>query len=158
MKIPVTLTINGCQAMFEVEPDERLVETLRERAFLTGTKQGCGIGECGACSVLLDGRLVPSCLVLTASADGCSVVTVEGLSRDGRLGELQQAFVEEGAVQCGYCTPGMLMAATALLEKLKRPTLQQVRQGLAGNLCRCTGYKKIAAAVRKVSRRRAARG
>ena len=158
MKIPVTLTINGSQAMFEVEPDERLVETLREKAFLTGTKQGCGIGECGACSVLLDGRLVPSCLVLTASADGCSVVTVEGLARQEQLSELQQAFIEEGAVQCGYCTPGMLMAATALLEKLKRPTLEQVRQGLVGNLCRCTGYKKIAAAVRKVSRRRAVRG
>ncbi|HOX42536.1 MAG TPA: (2Fe-2S)-binding protein [Myxococcota bacterium] len=158
MAVSVNLKLNGAACRFEVEPDERLVETVREKAGLTGTKLGCGVGECGACSVLLDGKLVCACLVLAAQADGCEVFTVEGLAPGGRLSDLQRAFVEEGAVQCGYCTPGMLMAAEALLRRHKRPTGEQIRQGLAGNLCRCTGYTKIVAAVRKVAKRRAARG
>jgi carbon-monoxide dehydrogenase small subunit len=155
MKASVKLEINGRPAIFEVDAEERLVDTLRCKAGLTGTKEGCGVGECGACSVLLDGRLVPSCLVLTASLDGSRISTVEGLaSRDG-LSDLQQAFIEEGAVQCGYCTPGMLLAAQALLERWKRPTVEQIRLGISGNLCRCTGYKKIISAIRKTARRRA---
>jgi len=155
MKIDVGLLINGTEARFEVEPDERLVDTLREKAGMTGTKIGCGMGECGACSVLMNGKLVPSCLVLTASADGAEIVTVEGLAADGRLSDLQQAFVEEGAIQCGYCTPGMLMAGEYLLSRYKRPTTDQIRNGIAGNLCRCTGYAKIVSAIRKTARKRA---
>ncbi|RLB57534.1 MAG: (2Fe-2S)-binding protein [Deltaproteobacteria bacterium] len=157
MKVDVQLTINGQPAQFRVEPTERLVDTLRERAGLTGTKEGCGVGECGACSVLLDGKLVSSCLVLTVAAHGCRVDTVEGLARDGRLNDLQRAFIEEGAVQCGYCTPGMLMAAEYLLGRYARPTTEQIRQAISGNLCRCTGYRKIVSAIRKTARQRAAR-
>jgi carbon-monoxide dehydrogenase small subunit len=157
MRLTIRLKLNGAEAIFEVEPDERLVDTLREKAGLTGTKLGCGVGECGACSVLMDGKLIPSCLVLSAQADGSEVVTVEGLARGGKLSDLQQAFVEEGAVQCGYCTPGMLMAGEAVLRRYQRPTTGQIRAGISGNLCRCTGYTKIVSAIRKVARRRAAR-
>jgi aerobic-type carbon monoxide dehydrogenase small subunit (CoxS/CutS family) len=157
MSEQVRLVINGAQTVLEVDPDERLVDSLREKAGLTGTKLGCGIGECGACSVLLDDELVSACLVLTVQADGCRVTTIEGLERDGRLNDLQQAFVDEGAVQCGYCTPGMIMAGEALLRRYRRPTTEQIRAGIAGNLCRCTGYTKIVAAIRKAARRRVAR-
>ncbi|MBW1807886.1 MAG: (2Fe-2S)-binding protein [Deltaproteobacteria bacterium] len=157
MKVSVSLNINGSLALFEVESDERLVDTLRDKAGLTGTKVGCGIGECGACSVLMNGKLVASCLVLTASADGAEITTVEGLGRDGQLSDLQKAFVDEGAIQCGYCTPGMLMASAYLLARYKRPTTAQIRHGLAGNLCRCTGYTKIISAIRKTARKRSIR-
>jgi carbon-monoxide dehydrogenase small subunit len=157
MKVSVRLKINGAEALFEVETTERLVDTLREKAGLTGTKVGCGIGECGACSVLLDGKVVSACLVLTAQADGAEVTTVEGLARSGKLSDLQEAFVAEGAIQCGYCTPGMLMAAESVLRRYQRPTTAQIREGIAGNLCRCTGYTKIVSAVRKTARRRAIR-
>jgi aerobic carbon-monoxide dehydrogenase small subunit len=157
MKIDLRLTINGRDARFEVDPDERLLDTLREKAGLTGTKKGCAIGECGACSVLLDGKLVPSCLVLAASADGAEIVTVEGLSSKSGLSDLQRAFIEEGAVQCGYCTPGMLLAGEYLLSRYQRPTSDQIREGISGNLCRCTGYTKIVSAIRKTARRRAIR-
>ena len=150
----VRLKINGVEQDFEVPPTERLFVTLRERAFLTGTKVGCGIGECGACSVLVDGKLVPSCLVLTASQDGAAITTVEGLSQGEALSDLQQAFVEAGAVQCGYCTPGMLMAAEHLLSGNPRPSAGQIREGISGNLCRCTGYAKIVSAIQKTARRR----
>ncbi len=153
----VSLYINGFQTVLEVELDERLVDSLREKVGLTGTKFGCGVGECGACSVLLDGRLVSSCLVLTTQVDGCRITTIEGLERDGRLDDLQRAFVEEGAVQCGYCTPGMIIAGEALLSRYKRPTTEQIRDVIAGNLCRCTGYSKIVSAIRKTARRRASR-
>ncbi len=160
MKITVRLKLNGAETVFEVDPDERLVDTLREKAGLTGTKKGCEIGECGACSVLLDGKVVPSCLVLTAQAEGAEITTVEGLARTGQSGglsDLQEAFVEEGAIQCGYCTPGMLMAAEALLARYRRPTTEQIRRGISGNLCRCTGYTKIVSAIRKTARRRVIR-
>ncbi len=157
MSEQVRLVVNGAETVLEVEPDERLVDSLREKAGLTGTKLGCGIGECGACSVLLDGELVSACLVLTVQADGCRVTTIEGLEQDGRLSDLQQAFVDEGAVQCGYCTPGMIMAGEALLRRYRRPTSEQIRAGIAGNLCRCTGYTKIVAAIRKAARRRVSR-
>lgn len=157
MSEQVRLVVNGAETVLEVEPDERLVDSLREKAGLTGTKLGCGIGECGACSVLLDDELVSACLVLTVQADGCRVTTIEGLEQEGRLSDLQQAFVDEGAVQCGYCTPGMIMAGEALLRRYRRPTSEQIRAGIAGNLCRCTGYTKIVAAIRKAARRRVSR-
>lgn len=157
MRVSVRLKINGAEALFEVEATERLVDTLREKAGLTGTKIGCGIGECGACSVLLDGKVVPACLVLTAQVDGAEVTTVEGLARQGKLSDLQEAFVAEGAIQCGYCTPGMLMAAESVLRRYQRPTTGQIRAGISGNLCRCTGYTKIVSAIRKTARRRAIR-
>ena len=153
----VVLHINGAETVLDVETDERLVDTLRDTVGLTGTKLGCGVGECGACSILLDDELVPSCLVLTVQADGCRITTVEGLADGDRLSDLQQAFVEEGAVQCGYCTPGMLMAGEALLRRYRRPTSEQIRVAIAGNLCRCTGYTKIITAIRRAARRRAAR-
>jgi len=157
MKVTVRMKINGAEALFEVEATERLVDTLRDKAGLTGTKFGCGIGECGACSVLLNGKVVSSCLVLTVQADGAEVTTVEGLARQGKLSDLQEAFVAEGAIQCGYCTPGMLMAAESLLSRYQRPTTEQIREGISGNLCRCTGYTKIVSAIRKTARRRAIR-
>ena len=157
MNVTVRLTINGSEALFEVAPEERLVDTLREKSGLTGTKVGCRIGECGACSVLVDGKLVPACLVLTASVDGASVTTVEGLAAGGRLSDLQKAFVEEGAIQCGYCTPGMLMAAEYLLARYQRPGTEQIQSAISGNLCRCTGYSKIVSAIRKTARSRSLR-
>lgn len=157
MKITVRLKINGAEAVFEVESTERLVDTLRDKARLTGTKTGCEIGECGACSVLLDGKVVSACLVLTAQVGGSEVTTVEGLAKLGKLSDLQEAFVAEGAIQCGYCTPGMLMAAESVLCRYQRPTTEQIREGISGNLCRCTGYTKIVSAIRKTARRRAIR-
>ncbi len=153
----VHLIINGIDTTLDVEPAERLLDTLRQKAGLTGTKEGCGVGECGACSVLMDGKLVPSCLVLSVQADGCEITTIEGLEKDGRLNDLQKAFVDEGAVQCGFCTPGMIMAGEALLQRYRRPTTEQIREGIAGNLCRCTGYTKIVTAIRKAARQRAAK-
>jgi len=125
----------------------RLLDVLREALGLTGTKEGCGEGECGACSVILDGELVNSCLVPAAQAAGCAVTTVEGLARDGVLHPVQRAFVDHGGAQCGICTPGMVMAAVSLLAKTPRPSEAEIRTGLAGNLCRCTGYMKIFDAV-----------
>ena len=156
MRLTVHMKINGADAVFDVEPDERLVETLREKADLTGTKLGCGVGECGACSVLMNGKLVSACLILSASAEGADIQTVEGVTGHG-LTDIQQAFIDEGAIQCGYCTPGMVMAAEAILNRYQRPTTTQIREGLAGNLCRCTGYTKIISAIRKTARKRALR-
>jgi aerobic carbon-monoxide dehydrogenase small subunit len=155
MSVSIRFKINGAESIFEVEPEERLVDTLRDKAQLVGTKIGCGVGECGACSVFFNGKLVPSCLVLSVQVDGGEVRTVEGFSREKKLSDLQQAFVDEGAVQCGYCTPGMLMAGEAVLSRYQRPTTDQIRAGISGNLCRCTGYLKIVSAIRKVARKRA---
>lgn len=147
----VSFTVNGRPVTVETAAGERLLDTLRDRLGLTGAKEGCGVGECGACTVLMNGDAVNSCLVLTAQCEGADVVTVEGLSGPGRAGgqlsQLQQSFLDHGAVQCGFCTPGMLMAATALLLKNPRPTRAEIRQALAGNLCRCTGYEQIVEAV-----------
>jgi carbon-monoxide dehydrogenase small subunit len=145
--VQVTLTVNGQEHSLEVPGNERLLDTLRERLRLTGTKEGCGVGECGACSVILNGQLVNSCLVLTAQCQDARVETVEGLGAAAKLSRLQQAFIDHNAVQCGFCTPGMLMAATALLRENPKPTAQEIKEGLAGVLCRCTGYQQIIEAV-----------
>jgi carbon-monoxide dehydrogenase small subunit len=136
----------------------RLLDVLREEVGLTGTKEGCGEGECGSCSVLLDGILVNSCLIPVLQANGSSVVSIEGLANHRRLHPLQQSFLECGAAQCGICTPGMILAAVQLLEKTPRPSLEEIREGLSGNLCRCTGYMQIFAAVAKAAEQIAAHG
>ena len=144
----VSFSVNGKKVSFEGSGARRLLDVLREELRLTGTKEGCGEGECGACSVLIDGRVVDSCLVAVGQVEGSDVLTVEGLGKNGKLSALQQAFIEHGAAQCGICTPGMLLAARALLDEHPTPTEDEVRTGLAGNLCRCTGYTKIIDAVR----------
>jgi carbon-monoxide dehydrogenase small subunit len=145
--VPVTLTVNGVRRMFEVPAGRRLLDLLRDDAGLTGTKEGCGAGECGACTVLLDGEPVTACLVLAASCDGSEVVTVEGLGDGpGALHPFQQALVDSGGVQCGFCTPGIAVTGAAILARGEREADEQARL-LAGNLCRCTGYTKIFAAL-----------
>jgi len=145
--VTVRFRLNGAPASVETQGSRRLLDVLREELALTGTKEGCGEGECGACSVLIDGEVVNSCLVAAGQVEGRAVTTVEGLATDGTLSPLQQAFIERGAAQCGICTPGMLLAAHALLAENPRPSEDEVRVGLAGNLCRCTGYTKIFDAV-----------
>jgi len=142
------LNVNGSERDLEVDDHESLLTALRERLGLPGSKNACEQGECGSCSVLLDGRLVCACLVLAAQADGHEVVTVEGLAGDGRLHRVQEAFVSAGAVQCGFCTPGLVVAAADLLRHNAYPSDDEIREALSGNLCRCTGYAKIFDAVR----------
>ena len=146
-KQTIHIKINGQPQEVAVEPHWTLLETVREQLALTGSKEGCGTGDCGACSMIVDGKLITSCLMLAPEADGSEVLTIEGLARNGELHPVQQSFIEAGGVQCGYCTPGMIMATKALLDRNSRPTLEDVRLGLAGNLCRCTGYAKIYEAV-----------
>ena len=146
-KQTIHLTVNGQPQEVAVEPHWTLLETVREQLALTGSKEGCGTGDCGACSMIVDGKLITSCLMLAPEADGSEVLTIEGLARNGELHPVQQSFIEAGGVQCGFCTPGMIMATKALLDRNSRPTLEDVRLGLAGNLCRCTGYAKIYEAV-----------
>lgn len=153
MKYEIQLTVNGEQVRVDVRPDETLLDVLRSRLKLTGTKKGCGKGDCGTCTVLLNGRAVRSCLVLAPTANGKDVLTVEGLARDGKLHPLQETFLEEGAVQCGFCTPGMLISAKALLDEVEEPTEEEIKMGLSGNLCRCTGYTKIISAVTKAAQK-----
>lgn len=150
-KYPLDLTVNGQKHSFQVEADLRLVDLLREKLHLLGTKEGCGKGECGSCTVLMDGKSVTSCLVLALQADGAEIVTVEGLGGESALHPLQQAFIDCGAVQCGYCTPGMLLSAKYLLDNNPRPSREEIRRGLAGNICRCTGYVKIIEAIEAVA-------
>ena len=145
--IHVNATVNGDAVEFLCEPGETLLDSLRDRLGLTGSKEGCGTGDCGACSIVLDGRLVCSCLVLGAEAEGRSIETIEGVAGGDELHPLQQKFLEHAALQCGICTPGFLVAAKALLEKNPDPDETEVRYWLAGNLCRCTGYDKIVKAV-----------
>jgi carbon-monoxide dehydrogenase small subunit len=146
--VRIAVTVNGEEREAHVWPGESLLYALRERLGLPGSKNACEQGECGSCSVLLDGKLVCACLVLAAQADGHGVVTVEGLAGDGGLHRVQEAFVEAGAVQCGFCTPGLVVATAALLEQQADPSDDEVREALSGNLCRCTGYQKIFDAVR----------
>jgi aerobic carbon-monoxide dehydrogenase small subunit len=150
-RVEIEFRVNGAPRRVEVYSMERLLDVLRERLGLTGTKEGCGEGECGACSVLMDGLLVNSCLVPVQQVDGCEILTVEGLAKNGHLHPLQEAFANTGGAQCGICTPGMIMASYELLARWPQPTEDQIRAGLAGNLCRCTGYQKIFDAVRQAS-------
>ncbi len=153
-KIPIELTINGKLHELLVEPNETLLNLLRDRSHLTGAKYGCGIGECGACTVLMDGQPVLSCQLLAATCDGKKVVTIEGLqASDRETHPMQDAFVEEGAVQCGFCTPGMVVSATALVEEKPDPTTQDIKEALRGNFCRCTGYENIIRAVKTGARK-----
>ncbi|RWC26884.1 (2Fe-2S)-binding protein [Mesorhizobium sp.] len=145
--VAVTTTINGDAIEYLCQPDETLLDVLRDRLGLTGAKEGCGTGDCGACSIILDDRLVCSCLVLGAEAEGRRVETIEGMAQGDTLHPLQQKFLEHAALQCGICTPGFLVAAKDLLAKNPDPTEEEIRFGLAGNLCRCTGYDKIVRAV-----------
>ena len=148
----VSTKVNGDTVEFACPPNEVLLNSLRNRVGLTGAKEGCGTGDCGACSVTLDGELVCSCLVLGVEADGREVGTVEGLAEDGQLHPLQQKFIEHAALQCGICTPGFLVAAKALLDRNPKPTETEIRYALAGNLCRCTGYDKIVRAVQAAAK------
>ncbi len=156
-KCEVLFTVNGQAKNVLAHPMERLLDVLRNDLGLTGTKEGCGEGECGSCSVLLDGMLVNSCLVPVAQASGANIVTIEGMSAHVLMNPLQEAFLECGGAQCGICTPGMILAAVHLLEKNPEPALADIREGLAGNLCRCTGYMQIFEAVARAARRRVAR-
>lgn len=151
-KQQVKLTVNGEATTLQVHPMERLLDVLRRELSLTGAKEGCGEGECGSCSVLLDGQLVNSCLIPIAQANGATVTTIEGLARDDRLHPLQEAFLACNGAQCGICTPGMILAAVHLLDQQPHPTLDQIREGLSGNLCRCTGYLQIFTAVEQAIR------
>jgi carbon-monoxide dehydrogenase small subunit len=146
-KIHVTTTVNGDPAEFLTDPGTTLLDALRDELGLTGSKEGCGSGDCGACSVIVDGRLVCSCLMLAAEAEGHRIETIEGLAHGGDLHPLQQKFLEHAALQCGFCTPGLLVASKALLDSNPDPTEEEARYWLAGNLCRCTGYDKIIRAV-----------
>jgi len=151
----VNFTINNEPVTLEVKPYETLLETIRERLALTGAKDACGLGSCGACTVVVDGIPMRSCLVLTPEVEGASIITVEGLRTEGKLHPLQAAFMEKGAVQCGFCTSGMIMTAKALLDRKKRPTKKEIIRTISSNICRCTGYKKIVEAVEEAARKMA---
>lgn len=152
MEHQIELNVNGNQYAMQVKSKETLLEVLRDRLHLTGTKEGCGTGDCGACTVLMNGKPVNSCLVLAVEADGADILTVEGLAKSGELHPLQKAFLNEGAVQCGFCTPGMLMSAKALLDSNPDPEEDDIKTAISGNLCRCTGYVKIIRAVKAAAR------
>lgn len=147
MKRLMTFNINGQTREIEADPSMRLIDLIRDGFGLTGTKEGCSEGECGACTIILDGKAVTSCILLAGQTEGHEIITVEGVSRDHELTRLQQAFVDYGAIQCGFCTPGMLLSAKALLDSNPHPTMEEIQIALSGNLCRCTGYKKIFEAV-----------
>jgi carbon-monoxide dehydrogenase small subunit len=151
MRVPLTLQVNEEIYELEVLPNRTLLDVIREDLGFTGTKQGCGNGECGACTVLLEGEPVNACLVLALQANGKSVTTVEGLSKGGKMHPIQEAFIAHGAVQCGFCTPGMVLSTKALLDRNPRPQELEIREALAGNLCRCTGYQKIVEAIQSLA-------
>ncbi len=149
-KIALKIRVNGQDHVLTVEPYRTLLEILRYQLGLTGTKEGCGSGNCGSCTVLLDGKAVNSCLILAAEVEGKEITTIEGLSSQGELHPLQRAFIDEGAVQCGFCTPGVILTAKVFLDSNPHPTEAQIRLAIAGNLCRCTGYDKIVRAIMRV--------
>ena len=148
----ISFILNGKELSIDAAPDRRAVDLLREGLGLTGTKEGCGSGECGACTILVDGESKLSCLMLAAQLDGREVTTIEGLSTEGSLHPLQESFISCGAVQCGFCSPGMILSAASLLKKKAEPNRAEIREGLSGNLCRCTGYRKIVDAVEAAAR------
>jgi carbon-monoxide dehydrogenase small subunit len=143
----LTLIINGDTFEIACTPSMTLLEALRDKSFLTGTKRGCDTGSCGACTVIKDGEAVLACLTLAVEAEGCDIRTIEGLAGDGKLSPVQEAFVEHGAIQCGFCSPGFIMSATAMLAEIPNPSREEIKRNMAGNLCRCTGYVKIIDAV-----------
>ena len=147
MKHVIDLNVNGIPYSVAVSPEQRLADVLRDELNLLGTKKGCGAGECGSCTVIMDGEPVTSCLILAVNAENKQITTIEGLTKDGQLHPLQEAFVEHGAIQCGYCSPGMIMTAKALLDKNPHPNEEEVRSAISGNLCRCTGYEQIVQAI-----------
>jgi len=149
----IEITINGRMRQFDVEPNKLLLNLVRDELHLTGTKYGCGIGECGACTVHLDGEVVLACMVLAVDADGRSVTTIEGVADGDKLDPVQEAFIEEGAIQCGFCTPGFIMSTKALLEENPDPSEKEIREYLKGNYCRCTGYVNIIKAVQSAARK-----
>lgn len=151
-KVSIKFKLNGKEYAREVASDLLLVDLIREDLKLTGTKISCGKGECGACTVIMDGKPVNTCIILAAQADGADITTIEGIAEEGKLHPIQQAFIDEGAVQCGYCIPGMVMSAKALLDKNPHPSTGEIQEGISGNLCRCTGYIKIIKAIEKASK------
>jgi len=154
MKKTIYLKVNNKTHELTVEPNRTLSEVIRKDLGLTGTKIGCEVGDCGACTVIMDGEPVNSCLVLAVQADGREILTIEGLESGGKLHPLQQAFIDKGAIQCGFCTPGMILSAKSLLDRHPAPDEEEVREAISGNLCRCTGYQKIVEAIRSVKPRR----
>ena len=146
-KLAVHYTINGRRYEAYIEPNRTLLEVVRDELRLTGAKEGCGTGDCGACSMIVDGKLVTSCLMLAPQAEGAEILTIEGLAHDGQLHPVQKAFIEQGAVQCGFCIPGMILAGKVLLDENARPSKPEIRAAIAGNLCRCTGYTRIVDAI-----------
>ncbi len=153
MKRAITLNINCSDYDVVVSPEDLLIDVLRQKLDLTGTKKGCGQGDCGTCTVLVDGKRRLACLTLAVACQGRTILTIEGMERDGVLHPIQQAFIDKGAIQCGFCTPGMVLSAKALLDEHPEPTEHQIKQGIAGNLCRCTGYVKIVEAVKDAAER-----
>ncbi len=151
MKRTISFTLNGEPTEIEIEPHLTLLQVLRDQMELIGTKEGCGMGECGACTVLLDGKTVNSCIFPAMEVEGKSVITIEGLTPQEKLHPIQKAFIEYGAIQCGFCTPGMVLSAKALLDENPKPTEEEIRHGIAGNLCRCTGYLQIVEAIKAAS-------
>ena len=150
----IKLVVNGQERMVDIPPTERLITTLRDRLGLKGVKEGCGEGECGACTVLMDDEAVNACMVLTFQARNKSIITIEGLSKSGRIDTLQQNFIKHGAIQCGYCTPGVILSAKALLQKNNKPSEDEIKTAIAGNLCRCTGYVNIIKAIKATAEQR----
>lgn len=150
----ISCNVNGKDYTLEVDAKESLLEMLRNRLDLTGAKQGCGVGECGACAVIIDGTTIDSCIYLAVWADGKTIKTIEGVSKNGALSDVQESFIEAGAVQCGFCTPGLIVSSTSLLEQNPNPTRAEIKRGISGNLCRCTGYQKIVEAVEKTVEKR----
>jgi carbon-monoxide dehydrogenase small subunit len=151
MTIPIKLRVNGQSYEVLIKPHWTLLDVLRDKIGLTGTKKGCDSGECGSCTVIIDGQAILSCLTLAVQAQGKEILTIEGLARDGKLDRVQNAFVKYGAIQCGFCTPGMIMTAYALLQKNPHPSEEEIKRALSGNLCRCTGYVKIIEAVKNAA-------
>ena len=153
--ITVDFTVNGERVKLDVSESARLVDVLRETLGLTGTKEGCAVGECGACTVIVNGKAVCSCITLAAGLNGADVITIEGVSKNGELDDIQQAILDHHALQCGFCTPGIVMSAKALLDANPNPTTEEIQQAIAGNLCRCTGYQQVIDAIADAAERRA---